>query len=168
MRILRDPGAEVVVGLLSFAVSFIAVGLSLTAIGDGALYASWTAMSIGALLFGLAILALVVLLKHAQKVKGHVRQIGAYLREGYQIRQQIMSDNREVPTDAAHEWAERVQGWLDSELPDNAPEFELEIITNTGNEFQYNSLNDRQNRAVLLIEGRVTSLREILREVRTT
>ena len=56
--------------------------------------------------------------------------------------------------------------WLDANLPEQAPDFALDVLTNTTSYFTYDTIPDVGSEAALLIEGRVTNLREILREIR--
>lgn len=70
-NILRDPGAEVLVGLLGFAVSFIAIGLALIAL-DQVCY-GYGSFAISALLFIVAIIAIFSLVRYFSKTKGYIR-----------------------------------------------------------------------------------------------
>ncbi len=165
--ILRDPGAEVVVGLLGFSVSFLAIGLALIALKQ--VYYGYVAFGIFALLFIFAVIAIFSLFRHFTKTKGYIRQIGEYLRQGRELRRELMSV-KEIPQwteemqDKVPQWKAGVQQWLDDNLPDYALEFDVEgflVDLDTGD-----NVNSKASRAAQHLEGRMSNLREILREIR--
>ena len=168
-NIWRDPGAEVLVGLLSFAVSFIAIGLALIAV-KLACYGYW-AFVISALLFIVAGIAIISLFRHEAKTKRYIRQIGLYLQQGYTIRQEILMVEVEVQWTSElkgkePQWESDVQQWLDHNLPDHAPDFSLDTITSTSSYFFYDEVFRGASSVALRLESRLGNLREILRDIR--
>jgi len=168
-NIWRDPGAEVLVGLLSFAVSFIAIGLALIAV-KLVCYGYW-AFVISVLLFIIAGIAIISLFRHEAKTKRYIRQIGIYLRQGFCLRKMLLSVKPESEfTEAekkANKWEEEVQTWLDDNLPDYAPDFGLET-------FRGEMTVPSPNESVLpearilarRLEGKLGNLRQIKRDFR--
>jgi len=166
-NIWRDPGAEVLVGLLGFAVSFIAVGLALIAV-EQVCYA-YGAFAVPVLLFIVAVIATISLSRHFAKTRRYIQQIGAYLRQGRKLRGELLSVHtipewteelqRKVP-----QWKAEVQQWLDDNLPDHALEFDLGgffIDLDTGE-----GVNSKASSAAQHLEGRMGNLREILHDIR--
>jgi hypothetical protein len=58
-----------------------------------------------------------------------------------------------------------VQKWLDAHLPEQATDFGLDTYQTAGEGFGYTGPEERSE-AVLLLEEKATTLREILREIR--
>ena len=140
--ILRDPGAEVIVGLLSFSASFLAIGLALIALK--LVCYGYGAFAISALLFIVAVIATISLFRHFAKIRGYTRQIDVYLRQGRQIRGELLSVNKipdwtEELQNKVPLWKAEVQQWLDDNLPDHATEFDLESFESTLNTGGVNS-----------------------------
>ncbi|MFC1916864.1 hypothetical protein ACFLX1_01870 [Chloroflexota bacterium] len=171
--LLRDPGAEVVVGLLSFSASFVGIGLAIAAlVKGGALlryaYGAWT-MAI--ILFIVALIAVILLSRHLAKTKGYIRQTGRFMRQGYKLRQEMLNIKEpsvftEELAQRLRQWEEDVQQWLDLNLPDYAPDFNLETITSTTSYYFYDGVTWDVSTATLRLESRLTNLREILRDIR--
>ena len=89
--ILRDPGAEVIVGLLCFSASFVGIGLAVTALSKGVITGySYAAFAVALLFLLGAITATILLIRHFSKIKGYTQQMGLYLREGYTLRQDVL------------------------------------------------------------------------------
>lgn len=156
-----------IVGLLSFSASFLAIGLALIALK--LVCYGYVAFGIFALLFIFAGIAIFFLFRHFTKTKGYIRQIGEYLRQGRELRRELMSV-KEIPQwteemqKMVPQWKACVQLWLDGNLPDYALEFDVEgflvdLDTGEGVNFQASS-------AAQHLEGRMSNLREILREIR--
>lgn len=165
--ILRDPGAEVVVGLLSFSASFLAIGLALIALK--LVCYGYGAFAISALLFIFAGIAISLLFRHFAKTKRYIRQIGEYLRQGRKLRGELLLV-REIPEwtkemeEKVPNWKTEVQQWLDNNLPDHALEFDVEgflVDLDTGS-----GVNSEASRAAQHLEGRMSNLREILHDIR--
>ena len=168
-RLLRDPGAEVLVGLLSFAVAVFAIGLALTAIHETkpGFSLNWTyaAFGLGALLLTGSLCVFVYLVLHLDTLHGYQTKMGSFLREGYGLRRDILANWQSGLEKAAYEWVSEVQGWLDANLPDQAVDFGLDTIVTAGEEFIYSG-DEQRSKTALLIEQRTIVLREILREIR--
>ncbi len=155
------------VGLLGFAVSFIAVGLALIAI-EQVCY-GYGAFAVSVLLFIVAVIATISLFRHFAKTRRYIRQIGEYLRQGRLLRGQLLSVHTipewtEEMQDKVPQWKAGVQQWLDSNLPDYALEFDVEgflVDLDTGE-----GVNSKASDAAQHLEGRMSNLREILREIR--
>ncbi len=60
------------------------------------------------------------------------------------------------------QWKAEVQQWLDDNLPDHAPEFDLEGSLST---LSSNNVNSNAVRAAEHLEGRMGNLREILHDI---
>lgn len=170
--ILRDPGAEVMVGLLGFFASFLGIGLAITALADKSpslLCYSYIAFGIAFLLFVVAIIASIFLVRHLNKIRGYIRQIGLYLRRGYILRKKVLDVQGSWPPEMGEEvtqWEDKVQQWLDNNLPDHAPDFPLETLTSTTSYYYYDHIPKEASTAALKLESRLSNLREILRDVR--
>uniref|UniRef100_A0A6M3LIN7 Uncharacterized protein n=1 Tax=viral metagenome TaxID=1070528 RepID=A0A6M3LIN7_9ZZZZ len=161
-----------IVVLLSFSASFVGIGLALTALADknqSLLFYSYVAFGLAILLFCIAIIAIIILCRHFSKTKGYIRQIGIYLKQGRKLRVELLSIRTitewtgemqmKVPR-----WKENVQRWLDKNLPEYAPEFDVEgflVDLDTGEGVIGKASRDAQH-----LEGRMSNLREILREIR--
>ncbi len=171
--ILRDPGAEVIVGLLSFSASFVAIGLALSALAKewAILDYSCVAFIIAVLLFLVAVVAIIVLFRYITKTKGYTRQMGLYLRQGYKLRKEILDVKTasSLPLELKEKvslWQKDTQQWLDCYLPDYAPDFQLETLTSTSSWFTYDDVNKEVGSTALLIDSKLANLREILRDIR--
>ncbi|MFC1904315.1 hypothetical protein ACFLXT_00905 [Chloroflexota bacterium] len=165
--ILRDPGAEVIVGVLSFFASFLAIGLAL--IGVKQVCYAYGAFAVSALLFIFAVIATISLLRYFAKTRGYIQQMGEYLRLGRQLRGELLSV-KEIPQwtnemqEKVPQWKAKVQAWLDNNLPDHALEFDLEgFFTDLD---AGSSVNGEAANAAQHLEGRMGNLREILRDIR--
>ena len=155
------------VGIASFAMSSVAIGIALVALKNIRL--SYVAFGIGGLLLILAVYFFFVLVYHNSKTKGYSQQIGEYLRQGRELRGELLSV-RTIP-----EWTEEMQGkvpqwktnvqqWLEKNLPEQAPGFDVEgflVDLDTGE-----GVNGHASNAAQHLEGRMSNLREILREIR--
>jgi hypothetical protein len=169
--ILRDPGAEVIVGLLSFFTSFVGIGLALTALADrnpSLLFYSYVAFGLAILLFYIALIAIIILVRHFAKTKVYIRQIGEYLKQGRKLRGELLSVDtipkwteelqKKVP-----QWKAEVQRWLDDNLPDHASQFDLESSITTLNTI---GVNSKAGDAAEHLESRMSNLKEILHDIR--
>ena len=165
-RILRDPGAEVLVGFLSFAVSFVAIGLAIAALDEDneRLWLLIVPFIIAAILFICAVVAAVYLIQYLTKIRRCEKQIAAYMRRAYKLRAEIHAQWQSALRQSVEQWVSEVQDWLDNNLPDQAPDFGLEVTNVT--DLISTGLSDEANEASLLVESKVSTLREILREVR--
>ncbi len=155
------------VGIASFAMSFVAIGMALVALKN--ICFSYVAFGIGGLLLILAVYSFFVLVHHNSKSEEYSQQIGEYLRQGRELRGELLSVRtipewteemqRKVPR-----WKAKVQRWLDKNLPEHAPGFDVEgflVDLDTGE-----GVNGNASRAAQHLEGRMSNLREILREIR--
>ncbi len=160
-----------VVGLFSFATSLFAIGLGIVALSDNnpllIRYAD-IAYAISAVLFIFAVIFFVFLVVQNRKTQGYVRQIGVFLNEGRKLRGELLSVRtipewteeiqRKVP-----QWKAKVQLWLDENLPEYAPGFDVEGFLV---DLDTDGVNGKASRAAQHLEGRMSNLREILREIR--
>jgi hypothetical protein len=171
--ILRDPGAEVIVGLLSFSVSFVGIGLAIAALDGRSLIPcySYVAFGLATLLFIGALIATILLFRHFAKTKGYIWQTGLYLRQGYILRQAIL--DVKTPLSLTPElkekvslWHKDVQQWLDCYLSDYAPDFQLETLTSTPSWFTYEDVSKEVCSAALRLESKLANLRGILSDIR--
>ena len=170
--IWRDPGAEVLVGILGFAGSFAGIGLAIAALFQDTTHPLvLTAFSFAGLLFIVAVMVFCRLLHHYHVAHRYTIQIGRYLKESYGLRDRLLRRDEYLgggaEIAAAELWEATVQDWLDVNLPDLAPEFALETISGTNDAFLYGHTSEERSRAALRLENRAVNLREILREVRT-
>ncbi|MFH1639717.1 MAG: hypothetical protein ABIB93_05330, partial [Chloroflexota bacterium] len=129
------------------------------------------AFIIAALLFLVAVGAAIFLIRYINKNKGYTRQIGLYLRRGYTLRREILDLDKvgiidNAPGEKVTQWENDAQQWLDSNLPDYAPDFPLETLTSTTSYFFYDGVSTGVSTAALRLESRLSNLREILRDVR--
>lgn len=161
-----------VVGLFSFSMSFFAIGLAIIAIDEGViLWYTYVIFGLAGLLIVFAAVATISLVRHIAKTKGYIRQIGLYLREGYILRKELLAvDNqsgwspelaKKMPL-----WEKTVQQWLERNLPDHAPDFQLETIASTTSYIIYDNVTEEAASDALHLENRLTNLREILRTIR--
>ena len=132
-NIWRDPGAEVLVGLLGFAVSFIAIGLALITVKQ-VCYA-YVTFAISGMLFIVSVMVTISLLRHFAKTRGYIQQIGRDLNRGYILRNEILKSLTPELEKKVTQWENDVQKWLDNNLPDYASDFPLEIHTGTMDSF---------------------------------
>lgn len=164
---LRDPGAEVIVGIASFAMSFVAIGMALFALKEIRL--SYAAFGVGGILLLLTMCSFFLLVFHYSKLKGYTQQIGEYLSQGRKLRGELLSvrtirEWTEEMKNKVPEWKAEVQQWLDKNLPEHASGFDVEsffVNLDTGE-----GVNSNASRAAEHLESRMSNLREILREIR--
>lgn len=165
--ILRDPGAEVVVGLASFSVSLLAIGLALAALKSVCL--SYIAFGIAGFLLVITVILFIALCHQHSKTKRCIREIAIFLSEGRILRGELLSIH-EIPQwtekmqNKVPQWKAKVQRWLDDNLPDYAMEFDVEgflVDLDTGE-----GVNSKASSSAQHLEGRMSNLREILREIR--
>ena len=167
-NILRDPGAEVVVGMASFAVSFLAIGLALAALPNVSLLWAIVFFILCAIFLVMAFRFLVILLHEQSKTQGYVRQIGIYIRAGRVVKSELLQvhDQKEWTEEVQNKvpkWKVEVQHWLDDNLPDYASQFDLEgfITTLTTTGVYRQASNDAEQ-----LESRMVNLKEILQDIR--
>ena len=164
--ILRDPGAEVIVGMASFAVSFVGIGLALAALKNTGL--SNVAFGIAGLFLLFAVYSFIILRQHHTETKGHIRQIGEYLRQGRKLRRELLSVDT-IPKwtkelqERVPQWETEVQQWLDDNLPEHALEFDLESSLST---LDVMGVNAEAGDAAEHLESRMRNLKEILHDIR--
>jgi len=164
--VLRDPGAEVVVGIASFAVSLVAIGLALAALKNNCL--SYIAFGIAGFLLLITGYLFIVLLHQHSKTKRYIRQIAIFLGEGRILRGELLSVH-EIPQwteemqNKVSQWKAKVQQWLDENLPEHASEFDLEGFITT---LETAGVNVDAGQAAEHLEGRMQNLKEILRDIR--
>ena len=168
--VLHDPGAHVVVGLLSFSTSFVGIGLAVRALDTkGTLTASSNgAFGVAAFLFVFGLIVAFLLWRNYSVTKGQVRQIGLFLRQGLKLRRKILEFKgiwKEEDAEPAEQWEKEIQQWLDDNLPDHAPDFDLETISGTVDAFYYGGLDRDASKVALHLESILGNLREILRDV---
>jgi hypothetical protein len=166
-NILRDPGAEVIAGIASFAASFLGIGLALVALEHICL--SYAAFGAAGLFLLVAAYSFIILQRHYSKTRWYIQQIGAYLGQGRRLRGELLSVHtipewtEELQGKVPH-WKAEVQQWLDENLPEHALEFDVEgflVDLDTGE-----GVNSNASRAAQHLEGRMSNLREILRDIR--
>jgi hypothetical protein len=171
-NILRDPGAEVVVSLFSFSASFIAIGLAIFAVAESntsvpLTKVSYIAFALAALLFIVALIASIVLFRDLTKTKGYIRQIGEFLRQGRELRGELLLVRREWTEEMqgkVPQWKANVQQWLHDNLLEYEPGFDVEgflVNLDTGE-----GVNGKASNAAQHLESRMSNLKEILREIR--
>jgi hypothetical protein len=165
--IFRDPGTETVIGLASFAVSFIAIWLSAATLG----YTEWAGVAfvIAVLLLVVSAICMIILLNHRSKTKKYIQHIRYFLKQGRNLRKELLTiktvtewtDERQgkVP-----KWKENVQKWLNDNLPDYASDFDLESAFTTLNTV---NMNVEAARAAEHLEARMLNLKEILSDLRS-
>jgi hypothetical protein len=165
-NILRDPGAEVLVGLASFAVSFVGIGLALIALERIGL--SYIAFGVAGLLLLVAGYSFKTLLQHYSQTQRYISQIGEYLSQGRKLRGALLSvDTISKWTEELQvkvpRWEAEVQRWLDDNLPDYAPQFDLESSITTVSTGRAIS---QAGGVIEHLESRMSNLKEILHDIR--
>jgi hypothetical protein len=168
-KVLQSPGAEVVIGLLSFALSFVALGLAVAALDpDGKrIWLALLAFIPGGLLMMLSLAALLYLCCCLATSVRQQKEIRSYLRQAYVLRANVLTKEwNQEQADAVNGWKNAVQDWLDLKLPDYSSDFALDTIHATNQSTYYGDIDTEASRAALLLEHRTTNLREILRDIR--
>ncbi len=172
-NLVRDPGAEVITGLLSFSTSFLGIGIAIGALrADASNPFAIGAFVLAGLIFIVALVLSISLCLHYHRVKAQVACIGKYLRRAYQLRSEILAQaNVEISEyegvgKETHLWEIEVQEWLDENIPEFAPDFGLETISGTTSFFIYDDVNRNASAFALRLETKASNLREILRGIR--
>ena len=160
-----------VIGLLGFSPSFVGIGLAIRALDtEGTLerYANG-AFTLAGILLLLALMSALLIGIHYAKTKQRINKVGGFLRTGNRLHSELLiyhgiwDDKNAEP---ANQWEEKVQQWLENNLPAYAPDFGLLTIGGTTSSFFYDDVPREASEVALRLENRCGNLREILRDIR--
>lgn len=169
MAELRDRGAQAVVALIAFAMSFFALGMAIPTLPGGIGIEKAVLFSFGTVSLISSICVALAWSHDISRRAQQRREIAGFLRQAYTLRTKVLAGGFSVESEgiaAIELWTRSVADWLHTQVPDQAPDFGLDTIQYSGHAFIYDDMDRALNEAVLSLEGRTVNLRDILRDLR--